>query len=127
MKPLAKSKGVLLEEPEYFGRRCFSAEAIRRFPELTTELTRDGELFHVQMGTSAFSARTAIERGDPAFPHRMFAFLEDVLSLPQALPEIQNAVATSFLLPADFDASETGRQVWKSLPERVKHVLQRAV
>ena len=51
MKPLAKSKGVMMEEPEYFGARCFSDEAIKQFPELAAELRHDAELLHVQMGT----------------------------------------------------------------------------
>ena len=115
-----------MEEPEYFGPRCFSDEVIRCFPELATDLRRDAELLHVQMGSLASLARAAIERGDLPFLRRVFVFLEDVLSRPRVHPEIENAVATSFLLPADFETSETGRQVWHSLPERLKHVLQRA-
>lgn len=115
-----------MEEPEYFGPQCFSDEVIRQFPELAAELTQDAQLLHVQMGTLKSSAHTAIERGDLAFLRRVFAFLEDVLSRPRVHPEIGNAVATSFLLPADFEASETGRQAWESLPERLKHVLHNA-
>ena len=116
-----------MEEPEYFGARCFSDEAIKQFPELAAELRHDAELLHVQMGTLKSSAHAAIERGDLAFLRRVFAFLEDVLSRQRVHHEIENAVATSFLMPADFEVSETGRQAWQSLPERVKHVLQRAV
>ena|SRR5437867_4152112 len=126
MKELAKSKGVMMEEPEYFGPRGFSEEAIRVFPELAVELRREGELLHVQMGSLASSARGAIEHGDLPFLRRVFAFLDDVLSRPRVLPELENAVATSFLLPADFEASATGRDAWALLPERVKRVLQRA-
>ena len=115
-----------MEEPEYFGPRCFSPEAIKQFPELTTEHRQDADLLHVQMGTLVLSARTAIERRDLPFLRRLFTFLEDVLSRRRVLAEIENAVATSSLLPRDFGSSETGRQVRESLPERVRHVLQRA-
>lgn len=124
MRKLAKSKGVLTEEPDYFGPRCFSEEAIKQFPELTAELVRDAELLHVQMGTLASSARAAIERGDLAFLRRLFAFLEEVLSRPRLHPEIENAVEISFLLPADFEGSVVGKQMWQSLPEKLKNVLQ---
>jgi hypothetical protein len=126
MKSLPQNRGILAEEPEYFGVRCFSAEAIRQFPELASELTKDAHLLHVQMGTLAGCARSAIERGDPVFLRRVIAFLDEVLSRHRIHPEIENAVATSFLAPADFETSETGRQAWGSLPERVRHALQRA-
>lgn len=116
-----------MEEPEYFGSRCFSEEAIRQFPELATELTQQADLLHGQMGILKSSAHTAIERGELVFLRRLFAFFEDVLSRQRVHPEIENAVAISFLLPADFEASETGRQVWQSLPDRLKHVLLRAI
>ena len=116
-----------MEEPEYFGPRSFSDAAIRHFPELAAELGQDAALLHVQMGVLASSARTAIERGDVTFLRRLFAFLDDVLSRQRVHPEVENAVATSFVMPADFEVSETGRQMWQSLPERLKHVLQRAV
>ena len=127
MKPLANNKGVLVDEPDYFGPRCFSETAIRTFPELATELTQDAELLHVQMGTLASAGRRAITRGDLTFLHRLFAFLEDVLSRPRLHHEIPNAVATSFLLPVDFEVSDTGRHAWQALPQRIKHVLARAI
>jgi len=126
MKPLAHKKGVLVEEPEYFGPRCFSEEAIKAFPELIAELSIDAELLHVQMGTLASSGRVAIERGNAAFLRRLFAFLDDVLSRARLRHEIENAVATSFLLPADFEGSETGRQAWQSLPEKLRRMLERS-
>ena len=115
-----------MEEPEYFGARCFCAEAIKQFPELAGELAKDANLLHVQMGTLACSARTAIECGDIVLLRRVLAFLEEVLSRQRIHPDIKAAVATSFLLPADFEASETGKQAWRSLPDRLRHVLNTA-
>jgi hypothetical protein len=127
MKPLAKSKGVMMEEPEYFGPKSFSRESIEHFPELAAELQHDAELLSVQMSTLALSARTAIQRGDVAFLRRLFAFLDNILARPKLFSEIQNAVETSFLMPADFEASQCGREMWASLPEKLKHALHRAV
>jgi len=118
---------MMVEEPEYFGPKSFSREAIVNFPELAVDLQHDAELLHVQMGTLASWARTAIERADAASLRRLFAFLEEVLSRPKLHHEIRNAPATSFLAPADFEISECGRQAWGSLPERLKNVLQKAV
>jgi hypothetical protein len=126
MTPLGRNKGVLVEEPDYFGPRCFSQEAINAFPELATELAQDPELLHVHMGTLASAGRAAIQRGDAAFVRRLFAFLDDVLSRDRLHHEIPNAVATSFLLPADFEHSDTGRELWRSLPEKVRRILERA-
>jgi hypothetical protein len=67
MKPLAQNKGVLVDEPEYFGSRCSSDEAIRAFPELPAELAKDAELLHVQMGTLASQSTL---NGDIAPPRR---------------------------------------------------------
>lgn len=127
MKPLAQKKGVLVEEPEYFGPRCFSEAATLAFPELATELARDAELLHVQMSILASAGRGAITRGDITFLNRLFAFLEDVLSRPRVHHEIANAVATSFLLPADFEVSDTGWQAWQSLPQSIKDVLAQTI
>jgi len=91
-----------MEEPEYFGPKSFSRESIGRFPEPAAQLQHGAELLHVQMGTFASSARTAIERGDVPFLRRLFAFLENILTRPNLHYEVQNAVETSFLLPADF-------------------------
>jgi hypothetical protein len=126
MKPLGGNKGVLVEEPDYFGPRCFSEQAISAFPELAPELTRDAELLHVQMGTLASAGRTAIRRGDTPFLDRLFVFIQDVLSRPRLHHEIPNAVVTSFLLRADFDQSATGREIWRRLPEKLRGLLERA-
>ena len=127
MKPLAHNRGVLVEEPEYFGPRCFSEEAMRAFPELATALAEDAESLHAQIGTLASAGRSAITRGDGTFLERLFSFTEDVLSRTRLHPEIPNAVVISFLVPADFTASELGREAWQSLPQKLKRLLEQAI
>ena len=126
MKPLADLKGVLVEEPEYYGEASFSREARAQFPELEAELSESSGLIHVQIGGLAESARRAFEAEDSAFLRRLFLFLEDVLSRDRLWPEIENALTTSFLFPVDFEKSRIGRDMWETLPERLKQVLLKA-
>jgi hypothetical protein len=126
MKPLPQNHGILAEEPEYFGARCFSEEAVARFPELAAQLTPDAGSLHLQMGTLGSATRVAIETGNAAFFTRVFNFLSDILTRPRLHPEVENAVALSFLTPADLQRSDSGRRAWLSLPERLKHALQNA-
>ena len=123
MKPLGDNKGVLVEEPEYFGVRSFSQQAIAAFPELSAELTQEVELLHVQMGTLASAGRAAMQRGETAFLQRLFAFLDDILSRQRLHHGIPTAAATSFLLRSDFEHSDTGEQMWQSLPRRLYDLL----
>ena len=127
MKPLAHNRGVLVEEPEYFGPRSLSDGAVRAFPELATALAGDAESLHVQVGTLAAAGRSAITRGDRRFLERLFAFVEDVLSRPRLHPEIPNALVTSFLTPMDFDASESGREAWQSVSPKLRQLLDQAI
>ena len=116
MKSLAQNKGVLVEEPEYFGARCFSEEPVARFPELTAQLAHDAGNIHVPMGTLASAVRAALESG----------FLAEILARQRLNPEIENAVAISFLAPAEFEQSDAGRRARLLLPERLKHMLRSA-
>ena len=100
MKFLPLNKGVLVEEPEYFGPRSFSEEAVARFPELAAQFAPDAGSIHVQMGTLASAARAALESGDTALLSRVFEFLAEILARQRVHPEIENAVAISFLDPA---------------------------
>lgn len=125
MKPLAHRFGVMLEEPDYFGSRSFSAEASLSFPKLSLQLAEEPEDIHLQMGALGTAAREAIENGDLGFLQSLFEFLESVLVRPKLHPEIENAVAISFLAPIDFEKSETGRRAWKLLPNHLKDVLQK--
>jgi hypothetical protein len=126
MKLLPENNGVLVEEPEYFGERSFSNEAIKAFPELAAELSQETDLLHVQIGILASAARDAFKRDDAVLVRRILNFLEQVLSYKRLHPEIENAIAISFLLPIDFDKSETGREAWQSLPKKLRDILDRA-
>jgi hypothetical protein len=125
MKPLPDKAGVMLEEPEYFGSRSFSAEASMRFPRLAARLTEESECIHLQMGTLGATAREAIEHGDFLLLVSFFEFLESVLGRANVHSEIENAMAISFLSPVEFEKTEAGRRAWELLPARLKHVLQK--
>jgi hypothetical protein len=126
VKALPENKGVLLQEPDYYGAQRFSAEAAARFPEFSTELLSDSCLLHVQMGTLASLAHAAIASSDTSLLHRIFDFIEEVLRRPRLHPEVENAVEISFLTRSDFDQSDAGRRAWTLLPQRLQHLLRRA-
>jgi len=126
MKSLPQNKGVLLEEPEYFGPRCFSEKAVARFPELSAQLTHEAGNIHGQICTLASAARAAFESADTALLSRVFEFLAEILARQRLHPEIENAVAISFLEPAEFEQSDAGRRAWLLLPERLKRILRSA-
>ena len=126
MKPLANWNGTLQEEPDYYGSSSFCSDLIAQFPELMQHQTKDSGL-HVFLGHLAAAGRSAIGSENIAFLKRLFNFLEGVLSRPKLNSEIENALVISFLLPEDFQRSQMGRQMWATLPERLKHVLQQAV
>ena len=124
MKPLPDKKGVLLQEPEYFGAQCFSAEAVARFPELAARLVCDAGQIHLQMGALASVARDAIESDDFALASRLFAFLSDTLARERLHHEVENAIAISFLEPSEFEQPGRWREALRLLPETLKRVLR---
>ncbi|HEY3854251.1 MAG TPA: hypothetical protein VGO67_07670 [Verrucomicrobiae bacterium] len=123
MKPLANSKGVLMEEPEYFGPQSFSVEVIAQFPEKAAELTENSGILHIQMGLLASAARKAIEVGDTVFLKRVFRFINDILARERLHPDVEDAVADSFLTLTEFEQSEAGRNAWNLLPEKLRRLI----
>lgn len=124
MRTLAHQNGVILEEPEYFGSRCFAKEASSAFHELAAELNSRTEDIHAQVSILRAAACEAIERGDLGLLEKVFEFLDHVLAQPNLHPEIENAIAISFLSPNEFERSENGTLAWARLPERLKRVVQ---
>ncbi len=82
--------------PEY-GNSQFSHDVIERFPELREGLEFDANLLHPQMGELAAAVRASIESGESDLPLKICAFLDEVLSRSDAISEIENAVAISFV------------------------------
>jgi hypothetical protein len=126
MKILANGKGILEQEPDYYGPKSFHDEAFSKFPELLGDLDESSGL-HVLVASLATAGRSAMETGNASFLDRLFTFSESVLLREKLHPEIRNALLISFLVPEDFERSEAGRKVWARLPERTKHVLQQAI
>jgi len=126
MKTLANGKGILAQEPDYYGPKAFRDEALGKFPELMHDFDESSGL-HGLAASMATAGRSAIENGDSAFLDRLFIFLESVLLREKLHPEIKNALVISFLVPEDFERSEVGRHVWARLPERIRYVLRQAV
>jgi hypothetical protein len=118
MKPLPNHRGILLEEPEYFGDRCFSDAVLQTFPEITA--LREGGL-HIQITSLAEAARMAIAANDSVFLARTFTFLETILTTPRLHPEVENAVAISFLAQGDFENAQWASEL---VPEALKRIIR---
>ena len=91
---LPDEKGILLET---YGNEQFSRDVVQRFAELQEELRENADLLHVQMGTLARGVRSAVSSGDTELPLEICVFLDEALGQPRAVPEIENAVAISFV------------------------------
>ena len=118
--PLPDDSGVVLE---MYGNEQFSRDVTDNFGDLRDELEENAGLLHVQMGTLAAAVRRALGSGDAAFPLRVCAFLDKTLAHPRAIPEIENAVAISFVDACEFRGTEPGQTVLGQMPERVRVIL----
>ena len=117
--PLADGKGFLVET---YGNAQFSRDVIARFPSLR-DLELDAELLHPQMGTLAAAVREAVRAGDTHLPLEVCAFVGEALSKPNAISEIENAVALSFVEAYELGGTATGRAVLKLMPDHVRGIL----
>jgi hypothetical protein len=60
-------------------------------------------------------------RGDTQEPARAISVMLDALLDRRDLdPEIPNAIAISFLVPQELQATAEGTKVWQDIPERVR-------
>lgn len=118
--PLPNRKGVLLET---YGNAEFSRDAVARFPELQEELEEYAELLHVQMGTLKRAVRSAVSAGDIELALQICAFLNEALSQPRAISEIEVAVAISFVEAYELREGQVGKAVLKRMPKRVRQII----
>jgi len=77
----------------------FSKDVIARWGHLSEDLLNDENLLHVQMG---HLGRLCIS--EPSEAESILQFLEDAMARPDAISEIENAVAISFLDWAELSA-----------------------
>jgi len=117
--PLADRKGVLVDA---YGNAQFSRDVIARFPSLR-DLELDAELLYPQMGTLAAAVREAVLAGDTHLPLQICAFIGEALSKPNAIAEIENAVALSFVEAYELRRTTTGKAVLTLMPDNVRRVL----
>jgi len=119
--PLPDDQGVLLE---MYDSEQFSSDAIASFPELRAELVQNAGLLHVQMGTLATAVRKGIASGDLVLALQVCVFLDTLLANPRAHPEIENAVAISFLEAVELRNTTAGRSFLDQLPARIREILR---
>ena len=107
-----------------YGGSAFEAEATGRLPEV--DLSGCDGAVHLVMGRLADAGREAITSGDLALLRRLLGFVTRAVERPDADREIENAVAISFLEPADF-AGPHGVAARGSLPDRLYALIYEAV
>ena len=75
-----------------YDERAFSADVISRWGELSDDLEYDKNLLHPQMGALG---RLCVE--SPRACNEILSFLESILAREDAISEIENAIAISFI------------------------------
>lgn len=119
-KPLPDGKGALLDR---YDAKAFTKDAIARFPTLRDELERDGDLLHVQMSTLAAAVHSASDGGDHDLALDICRFLEERLSSPKIVSELENAAAISFVETRLLRKTERGRRLLEEMPPQLKALL----
>ncbi len=100
--------------PQY-DEKAFSADVIARWGEREPGLQQMADLLHVQMGELA-----ALCHNVPELVEEIFWFLDEVVIRPDAIPEIANAVAISFVEWPD--AQEFAKT--RSLPQGILTIIR---
>jgi hypothetical protein len=118
--PPPDETGVLVSS---YGNAEFSRDVIERFPTLRSELEFNAQLLHPQMGALAAAIRDAIASGDTRLPLQVCAFLDEALRKPNAISEIENAVAISFLEAHELRQTATGKTLLERMPESIRSIL----
>jgi len=75
---------------------------------------------HTQMSYLARAVKDSVSSGDTRIAEEVLAFLDEVLRRPDAISEIENAVAISFLELSDIAVLGIGTV----LPQTVRRVLE---
>ena len=112
--------GIVVDQ---YGNAEFSRDVLAAFPSLRSDLLDNANLLHPQMGTLGSAVRASLADGDAGSALRICEFLEDVLGKPNAISEMENAVALSFVAMCELRASNAGRELLQGLPARVRTIL----
>jgi len=116
---LADGKGVLAD---VCGKAQLSYDVIAQFPSLS-DLEPNAELLHPQMGTLAAAICEAALAGDTSLPLQICNFISEVIRKPNAISDIEHAVAISFSETYALPSMATGKTVLKLMPANVRRVL----
>ena len=100
-----------VDEPEL--RRLL----IKHFPEISEEVEEDAGLVHLQIGTLARLANSAIKSGEFELLNKTYEFIHDLSRHQKELsPEIINAIHVSFLEHLNFGNKNNGASAKEMLP-----------
>lgn len=117
---LADEGGVWVRQLDP-GRFC--QLAAERFPHRATDLREHDGLLHLQVHSLGDEVLRCIEKNDAASALSVMHFLDEVLAGHRQAPELENALQISFVTRRELTASDAGRAVLQSTPERVLRLL----
>ena len=117
---LPNNHGLLLE---MYDERAFSRDAIRELPELAIELGAEKNLLHVQVAVLGNVVLLEARRSSVRLSPKIFAFLQQALLQPRAIPEIRNAISVSFVDISELNETDGAREVLQMMPPILKSIL----
>jgi hypothetical protein len=117
---LPDDNGVLVDT---YGNERFSRDVIDAFPSLRQDLVSSAGVLHVQMALLGELVRRSLDSGDMKLAKRVCVFLDRTLDEPRVSPEITNAIAISFLVPDQLQATEGGCDLLEQMPIRLRAIL----
>jgi hypothetical protein len=123
LRELPDQKGVLLEEPEYFGPHSLCRAACKQFPGLGERLLQERDSVHGQAAILAREVMAAVAEHAVRRAVELFVFLERVLKQPRVHSEIENLVAISFVVPEELRGSRVGAEVLAGANREAPRVL----
>ena len=93
-----------------------------RFPDLASDLDDDDGI-HLAVAALARYVMEKITANDIPRAASLLSYLDEILRWPDVDPEIENAVAISFVEPAELESTPSGRLVWDQMPPRLRHLM----
>jgi len=87
-----------------YDEKAFSKDVIARWGDINDYLIDDENLLHLQMAHLGRTIAESFEKSDGKVGEEIFQFLESVLARKDAISEIENAIAISFLDYSELEA-----------------------
>ncbi len=80
-----------------YDEKAFSRDVIAKWGDINNGLIDDKDLLHIQMAHLAQAIIESFKRGDGSIGEEILVFISQALNRTDAVSEIENAVAISFI------------------------------